>query len=981
MLFRQVFRLSLFLAIGLLGSALAGAQQFTTYTINPLGDNAPAEIKDLKLSFQLNSRDLIAPSILFTDDGNLGFVNYLSSATMINEQPAGYVLVFRPKETDPAKQFVKAIQVGLRPGLMFLNPTRSEVWVVNLGRYGSSTNADCSISIIDVNTLEVAATIPVPEDHFGFGSNIVFAPGGAFAYISSTYDDQVLKIDTVQRSITGRLALAPVQPYFYTSVGPSWITPSHDGTFLCVVNTVNETVSIINLDTFTERFQVVFREGTDTTPNFMYRNNVLLAADDKAGFVASIGAASSLFSADAIFKFDPVTGKKIKDTGDADGDKNVTEDLTYSVEDNPSTLQLDPTGQYLIVNLYSSTRSVASGIEIGNPAVTVYKWPEMQLFKTVQYSFETYNLASTCNLDWVDNGDGTFDIIFPSYTTTIGATEDHECVIRAPMGLYEKCTSVQEIGDKKVRELPCNILKIPGAAKYLVTNFLSGAMVVVDPPPKFTYSQVPSIFVEDTRFSSVAFLNPDDTEVTFLMQAYQTDNNQWDNDDGDLGVPFYWVGTDNVAHIIPLAELKLAPGQQYVRMFQDLHSDYSKVKNQHGFLKVVHEDRSLHGLAFNGVFNSARTIIRGDYLRIGAPMFQDAIFPFLTSFGSLENTMHYSNPYQNRYHLQQFNHDADGNASVALSGYAVPESAGFDNTGSDIINQGYIRIMNLDNLPSDAYMTVEYDTTKSTYLFTCPPASTASLSSTVPLLVPYYAVGNGYDTSVILISTNPSTDPNIKDANGNLIPQKTHIKMEFLDFQGQVTAVKEFDPVNMSRFEISLSEEKALNHGRYSATILSGSIRITCGRDNVVGAMVLRQSYREVNATDATKYDEYVRNAAADIIPLQSTARESFIFPFTINIPPYQTSYSILNPNPSPATVKIELFDSNGVLVGVSQHDQTIPPLGSLIFFLGDQAIFGTLPELQNFVGYMRVISTNGQPLIGESVQATPETLAIIPTI
>jgi DNA-binding beta-propeller fold protein YncE len=119
-----------------------------------------------------------------------------------------------------------------------------------------------------------------------------------------------LKIDTASYQVTQTLKLTSQNPYYYTSVGPAWLTLSHDGTFLCATNTFNDTVSIVDTAALTERHQVVFREVAQAvhTPNFTFRNNVLLNETDSLGFIPSVGTQMLFGVVDRVYEFDPVTG-------------------------------------------------------------------------------------------------------------------------------------------------------------------------------------------------------------------------------------------------------------------------------------------------------------------------------------------------------------------------------------------------------------------------------------------------------------------------------------------------------------------------------------------------------------------------------------------------------------------------------------------------------------------------------------------------
>lgn len=963
--------------LGLLLAATAGYGQVIQYTIDPNGDDSPSTVKDLELSFRLNTVDILAPSVLITADGQLGFTNYIKSGTQDHQ---GYVLVFRPEAADAADRIVTAIPVGDKPALLFFDPSQTKIWVVNLGNFGVIDNTTASISIIDVGTLTVTNTIQTPEYQFGFGSNIVFTADGETAFVSSTYTDQILKIDATTYQVTQALLLTSQNPYYYTSVGPAWLTLSHDGSYLCSTNTFNDTVSIVDTANLTERHQVIFRESGQGahTPNFTYRNNVLLNETDTLGFIASIGTRMLFGVVDRVYEFDPATGLKIKDE---DG-----KDVYLATTDNPSQIMLDPSGQYLIVQVTSYDQVDSTNMAFyGFPEIDVYKWPTLELYKVQQFKNPGFNMARTTQFDFVPNGDGTYDILFPSFSTyaETTTTSSENLIVRMPMELHKNTSSLGFLGGVDVREMPVVVKVVPGTSHYVVANFLTGTLHVCSIPPKPRFSSVISMFIEDGHFSSLALLNRLSEEVTFQMQSYQTNNTSNIDDDSNAGSPFYYVENSQL-YVIGPYDIPLQPGQQLVTMFQGLIPDYSKVVGQHGYTKVVHPDLPVEGIGFNGATDANGVLVRGDYLKLNQPMYQDGIIPFLYSLGdNIHLTVHYVNPYYNQYHVQRYAFDTAGiQNSVMTTSFTISNPGGIDQVYTDTVIDGYVRIFNLDNVNTEVYATVENKNAENQFLFTCPSLDPHPPTSSHSYYIPYYAVGESYDTSVILISTNQATTPDPEDPDGDPIPLTTHARFDFYDIQGQWVQSKEFDFNNTARFEKYFSDESMLNLDRFGSGIAIGSVVITLDRDNVCGVYTYSQwNTFDPDETPTQHPFRHIRNMTVDPLPLDTDATDSLIFPFTINIPPFFTSYGLYNPGAEPATVRVELYQSDGTLVVESPADISINPNATFLFFLGDPAVFGDLVVLDNFVGYMRVVSTNGRPIIGKSIQSSPDMLAIIPTL
>ncbi len=965
----------LFLAV--LGLSVFSPAQTTYAVIDPNADTAPADIKALQLSFRLNTQDIMAPTLLLSDDGTRAFTNYIVSGSHPDN---GYVLVVHPRELAPANQFIKAIAVGKRPGLMYFNPSKSEIWVVNMGNYGTYPYTECSISIIDTAALTVKATIPTPEYNFGFGSNVVFTPDGATAYVSSTLSDEVLKIDAVAYQVTSALKLLSRYPYYYISVGPAQLTLSHDGTFLCCTNTFNETVSVISTATFTETHQISFFVenppiGTHS-PNLTYRNNVLLSDDDSLGFVGSIGYSLAFGVADLVYLFKPATGERYKD------EQGKYHDI--AVPGDPMKLQLDPSHNFLVIQNVSYDKVDSTGINLrGYACVVLYTWPDLYYYKTLSYESPDYNMASSTEMAFTPNGDGTWDILFPSFSSFNQTLYDNhrEVVPRLPTGYLKQSTAVTILNTSDTRMLPVTMAMIPGSGTFLVADYLTGVLKENAPPDNMVFSVADRIFIETGHFSSVALINPTDQPISYWVQSFQTNDTNTTDDDVRAGYPFFWVDSESKSHIIEPYELTLAPGQQLVRMTQGLIPDYDKVTNQHGFLKAVHPTEPLRGVVFNGTLAADGTLLKAEYLRVAPRTYQDMIFPCLYSTADVPTSIHYVNPYMNMYEVNRIQYVDTGQEVIGGNvSFIVPESGGIDQNFGSVATPGYVRVFNTTNVLTNAYMTVEGKNAAATFLYACPPLNIQLDSSEHPFHVPYYAVGGGFDTTLYIVCESPRTIAGVVDGSGNLINQYTHLRLDFRDFQGNLTVTKEFDVLNHSEFLMTLSMPQLLGHDKYSPEVWTGSITITADHDQVCGAY----SYTFFRTPpEGQTVDPLLlfKNMTMDELRFGPDASTSILFPYTVNIQPYYTSYVLYNPNEAPATVRVEIYNPDGQLVAQSLVDPLIGPHAQFFFFLGDEWLFGPVEGLQNFVGYMKVIGTNDQPIFATSIQGTDGMMTIIPTL
>ncbi len=109
---------------------------------------------------------------------------------------------------------VAEIEVGTDPRSLALAPD-GRLWVVNRG--------SANISIIDVSTMAVARTVPLPSASQPFG--VVFDPKGRHGYVTLEAVGQVLELDPLSGGETGRVAVG---------AGPRHLSVDAKGTRLFV---------------------------------------------------------------------------------------------------------------------------------------------------------------------------------------------------------------------------------------------------------------------------------------------------------------------------------------------------------------------------------------------------------------------------------------------------------------------------------------------------------------------------------------------------------------------------------------------------------------------------------------------------------------------------------------------------------------------------------------------------------------------------
>jgi hypothetical protein len=224
------------------------------------------------LSFDYNSdtTDNIPPNIVFSSDSSKGFVSFTGS---------GAVVVFSPA----TGAVLQTIQTGGYPFYITPLPDNHTLAVVSA--------FDNKIFLIDMNSLQVTATLSFTNAHFGFGSIVTVSHNGSYAYVSSTGSSEVIKFSLPNGTEVARLGGLQT---------PSQITITPDDSTLMVVDTGAVQVIFVNPATMKQSY-VLSATNYDTGAVFDIDNAVVLSKDGKMGIIASQGV--NAYSTYTVFIF------------------------------------------------------------------------------------------------------------------------------------------------------------------------------------------------------------------------------------------------------------------------------------------------------------------------------------------------------------------------------------------------------------------------------------------------------------------------------------------------------------------------------------------------------------------------------------------------------------------------------------------------------------------------------------------------------
>ncbi len=278
-----------------------------------MGRNSDPFIFDVNLQ---NLSDNIAPNILLSADGSVGYVSYSGS---------GAIMVFSPQTGD----VLGRIMTGGRPG-----------WLVPFDggrKLAAASVLDNRIFVVDAEARALLATYSFNAG-FGFGSVPVVSPDGVTGYVSSTETGAVIRFRLDTGAETGRIA----------GLGaPARLSLSGDGRVLYVVETTANRVTLVDTASMASKGQF---NPIPVYPfaNFTIFSQVVLNREESLALITSQDSNTPTASLSAAFIFDPATGGLVTDGGPNSG-ADEGDDGIYGVGYQASYATLLPDGRHWAV--------------------------------------------------------------------------------------------------------------------------------------------------------------------------------------------------------------------------------------------------------------------------------------------------------------------------------------------------------------------------------------------------------------------------------------------------------------------------------------------------------------------------------------------------------------------------------------------------------------------------------------------------------
>ncbi len=245
-------------------------------------------------------------------DSKVAKINVLKTAS-----PCAYISNYASNSVSvidiATNNVIATVPVGTCPSGVAVNPEGTEAYVAN--------TMDSTVSVIDTAINSITATVPVGLCPIGVAVN----PSGTKVYVANMADSTVSVIDTATNKVTATVSLG--RPY--------GITVNPTGTRVYVTNYYENTVSVINTTTNT----VMATVNVGSHPK-----GVIVNKDGTKVYVANSDSDSSTNYTGTISVIDTATN-------------NIT--ATVPVGSNPWGIALSPDGTKIYVaNYKSNTLSV-----------------------------------------------------------------------------------------------------------------------------------------------------------------------------------------------------------------------------------------------------------------------------------------------------------------------------------------------------------------------------------------------------------------------------------------------------------------------------------------------------------------------------------------------------------------------------------------------------------------------------------------------
>jgi len=411
--------------------------------------NPYAQGRELKFDINADTTDNVAPNILFHPDGKLAYVCFAGSGTIVAFDPY-------------TGQINTALKTEGYPSQIVFTPDRSSLLAVDV--------FSNRIIAVDLATFKSVTKWSFPNAQFGFGNNIVFSADGKTGFIANWRFDpkfllpiegELIRFNTADGKETGeRLLLqkGPVQ----TAISPDMKT-------LAIVNTISETISLVDTADFKVRATATPEKGVD----FTHLNKVAFSADSKVGIIANRAAAAQVLASDIAFIFQLSDGVIVK---------------SLDAGSSPLGAYTSPDGKYFLILNNFGFKAIDTGT-----------------YDTVQDITTPYT-EFTGNTNLIFGADSLFGYL-------VSPDQDAFMSVRLTTGGVERNYLLTQSGEDNKQSM--QVALSPDGKLALVLSFKANTVTsIID-----TYNTSAPIDVNNATFSGFSLINTSAEPVLLRLEA------------------------------------------------------------------------------------------------------------------------------------------------------------------------------------------------------------------------------------------------------------------------------------------------------------------------------------------------------------------------------------------------------------------------------------------------------------------------------
>jgi sugar lactone lactonase YvrE len=728
--------------------------------------------------------------------------------------------------------------------------------------------------------------------------NIVFTSDGTRGYVAYAGSGTILGFSTANGQITARIV---------TGGKPSASTLLPDGHTIAVVSTQDSRIFLVDMDTDSVVGTYSFDQAI-----FGFGSVLALSPDGSTGYVSSTGTSE-------VIKFSMADGHELARLGGIAGPCRIT------VSPDGSTLMVvDAIKEYLVfvnaanltiktkmtgeagtaVNFTITSNAVLSqdgqtGIITSSNPISIYGIDTVYLFNvSTGERLNSINVGSLSIFTGI-TPDGKYWIVLcslglwkipttdfasasemptPATQTVIGSNvvfspDSHYAYFTASSNdkIYQQDISlgtlvgqaaVGDPGDTGVDQAS-SLGITPDGKSLAVVDFTINVLDLVQGASSLDSATFDS---STTRFSGVSVVNVSGASNRITFSA--------------LNVYGEVITGDGVTNPV---EYNLAPNKQVSMTLEEMfHYDTSVEKA--GWLSVLTSSPQTVGYLTMGDTNLSRLD--------AAPLFSkpltDWIVPDIAKGSGVSVELDITNPdyYQTTYDATRY--DSSGSVAEQVTDQVAYPTNRMSRIVSDMFPKmtdgttGYVRITTPGNL-----LCTEFSQT-STALGALNGIQVSDFAGIKTIYSPQFVVGYGYETilNVINASSN-SADITVTlyNSNGSTVgsPYRTTLAANAQLKDDLATIFK----------------------GNSAVSNVTGWLQVQSSQDRVLGSITFTSPAGKFLTT----------------LQLLGTPSTDFIFPVLAQTDVYETGIALLNANPAPATVTLEVWNTNGTMTASTSFD------------------------------------------------------------